>query len=72
MPVRTDILARLSPEGRAKLMRRTVMGIMGPTMGDKIWKQMEPALLDTRRQPGDAERPEDNYWQGQWRIYEAE
>jgi hypothetical protein len=67
-----DIFAVLPRDARAKLMRRTVMAMMGPKMGDKLWKQMEPALNDMRRQPGDAPRPEDNYWKGRWRIHEAE
>jgi len=72
MPVQRDILAVLSPDERRDLMRHTVMGVLGPVMGERVWKQMEPALLDRRRQPGDAADPAENHWKGVWRIYEAE
>lgn len=72
MPVRRDILATLPHDERVALMKRSVMGILGPVVGDQVWKQMEPALSRSRRQPGDAPAPEDNYWKGVWRIYEAD
>ncbi len=72
MPVKRDILAILPDKERIELMRRSVMAVMGPKLGEEMWKQMEPALTDRRRQPGDAEKPEDNFWKGSWRIYEAE
>ena len=72
MRARPDILAVLPPDERAALIRRTVTAIMGPTMGEQIWKQMEPVLQSKARQPGDAPEPEQNHWKGVWRIYEAD
>ncbi|WP_437908282.1 hypothetical protein WME95_10590 [Sorangium sp. So ce327] len=68
----TDPFHVLPEAQRHELMRDTVMAIFGPAVGQGFWDQMEPLLTDTRRQPGDAEEPEKNFWRGRWRIYEAE
>lgn len=72
MPRLTDPFHVLPEAQRHELMRDTVMAIFGPAVGQAFWAQMEPLLTDTRRQPGDAEEPEKNFWRGRWRIYEAE
>lgn len=72
MPRARDPFDVLDEKQRAALMRDTVKAVFGATMGDRLWKVMEPAVTDKRRQPGDAARPEDNYWKGHWRIHETD
>lgn len=72
MPRRPDPFDNMPDEERTKLMRDTVKSILGPKVGDELWKHMEPAMRDRRRQLGDAPEPEKNFWGGVWRVYEAE
>jgi len=67
-----DIFDVLPEVERLALMRDTTLGILGETVGGRMWERMEAALRYKRRQPGDHLDPAQSYWKGVWRIYEAE
>lgn len=72
MPRQADILARMPDALRREAMEGLVKGLFGPKNGAKIWEQMDAVMSSTQRQLGDHPDPEQNYWQGTWRIYEIE
>jgi hypothetical protein len=72
MPKKPHLFERLSETERLSAMRAACKVVFGQAKGEQIWKGMEPALTWKGRQLGDALAPEENFWKGAWRIYEAE
>ena len=47
------------------------LAVFGEKKGNEIFENIEACHNYELRQPGDAVLPEDNYWKGRWRVYEA-
>lgn len=72
MPRKPHLFETLSEAERHQVMRFSCHLVFGQQKGNAVWQSMEPSLLFRERQLGDAPAPEDNFWKGIWRIYEAE
>jgi hypothetical protein len=72
MASKKDILALLPEQLRVAVLRHFTHGLFGDDVGGELWKQLEPGFTTKLRQPGDAADPEQNFWRGAWRIYDAD
>ena len=72
MSKKPDVLVLLPQEQRNALLRDTCIAVFGDRKGAQIWKRLAPTITFKGRQVGDAIDPKDNFWNGVWRIYEAE
>lgn len=71
---------KLPPKVQLAYMLGTASRMFGRPMVQKLYDNMRP-LVDNAfghgkpldpRVPGETDDPRDNYWQGVWRIYQAE
>jgi hypothetical protein len=78
--MKNETFLKMPPAQRVQVLRTLAEGVFDRSFVDEHWRMMEPILRNMVGHgesvgpgiPGHTADPGDNYWKGEWQIYEAD